>query len=479
LHFVIEVAEYMKRLFPAIILILCIPTIMMKMAGCANIVPPGGGPRDSLPPVLVSASPNDSALNVTTEKITINFNEFIELKNPNENILISPYPVKQPQTESKLRSVNIRLKDSLLPNTTYVIDFGNAIADINEGNVLKNFRYVFSTGATIDTNELSGRIVVAETGKTDSTFFAVLYRKQEDSTVVKEKPMYVTRVDSKGFFRFYNLPTGTFYVYALQDADGDKRYNQLSEAFAFADSALAIGTDSRPVQLYAYTAEKIKPRRTTAETEKPGTVKRLTYTNNLESNAQDLLDSLKLTYTKPLKFVNVNSIQLFRDSTTPVTNVAISYDTVNKRIVLITPWQEGANYRLILDKEYAADTTGLKPTKNDTLNFRVKALKEYGSVRLRFKNLDLSRNPVLLLFTGEQQVGSYPLTGTEWYRTTYKPGEYELRILYDTNKNGVWDPGDYFSKPKRQPEKVQNLEVRITIKPNWDNESNVEIATQQ
>jgi hypothetical protein len=85
----------------------------------------------------------------------------------------------------------------------------------------------------------------------------------------------------------------------------------------------------------------------------------------------------------------------------------------------------------------------------------------------------------LLLFTGEQQVGSYPLTGMEWYRTTYKPGEYELRILYDTNKNGVWDPGDYFSKPKRQPEKVQNLEVRITIKPNWDNESNVEIATQQ
>lgn len=451
---------------------------MIKMSGCANIVPPGGGPRDSLPPLPISASPADSALNVTTEKITINFNEFIELKSPNENILISPYPVKQPQTESKLRTVSIRLKDSLLPNTTYVIDFGNSIADINEGNVLKNFRYIFSTGSSIDTNELRGRIVIAETGKTDSTFFAVLYRKMEDSTVVKEKPMYVTRVDSKGFFHFYNLPTGTFYVYALQDADGDKRYNQLTEAFAFADSAVAIGTNSGIVQLYAYTAEKLKPRRTT-ETEKPGTVKRLTYSTNLENNAQDLLDSLKLTYTKPLKFVDVNSIQLFRDSATPVTNVAINYDTANKKIVLITPWQEGANYRLILDKEYAADTTGLKPTKSDTLNFRVKALKEYGSIRLRFKNLELSRNPVLLLFSGEQQVGSYPLAGTEWYRNIYKPGDYELRILYDTNKNGVWDPGDYFIKPRRQPEKVQNLEVRITIKPNWDNESNVEIATQQ
>lgn len=478
MHFVIEVVECMKRLSPAILLILCIPTIIMKITGCANIVPPGGGPRDSLPPLPVSASPKDSALNVNTGKIIINFNEFIELKSPSENILISPYPAKQPLTESKLRSVSIRLKDSLLPNTTYVIDFGNAIADINEGNVLKNFRYVFSTGNNIDTNELQGRIVIAETGKTDSTFFALLYRKQEDSTVVKEKPMYVARVDSKGNFRFYNLPGGTFYVYALQDADGDKRYNQLSEAFAFVDSAITINADTKSVQLFAYTAEKIKAKRA-AEPEKPGIPKRLTYTNNLESNAQDLLDSLKLTYTKPLKFVDVNSIRLFRDSVVPVTNVDVHYDTVNNKIVLITPWQEGADYRLILDKEYAADTTGLKPVKNDTINFRVKSLKEYGSIRLRFKNLDLSRNPVLLLFSGEQQVDSHPLTGTEWYRATYKPGDYNLRILYDGNKNGVWDPGDYFSKPRRQPEKVQNLDVRITIKPNWDNESNVEIAAQQ
>ncbi len=469
---------FMKRLFPAIIILLCIPTIFVKMTGCANIVPPGGGPRDSLPPMPVSAAPADSALNVTTQRITINFDEFIDLKNPTENIIISPYPVKLPQTESKLRSVSIRLKDSLLPNTTYVVDFGNAIADINEGNILRNFRYVFSTGATIDTNELRGRIVIAETGKTDSTFFALLYRKQEDSTVAKEKPIYITRVDSKGYFQFYNLPAGTFYVYALQDADGDKRYNQPTEAFAFADSAVVIGTDSKLVQLYAYTAEKVKPRPSTQQ-EKPGTVKRLTYTTNLENNAQDLLDSLKLSYTKPLKFVDSNAIQLFQDSTTPVSNYMLNYDTVNKKIVIHTAWQEGGNYRLILDKAYAADTTGLQPNKIDTINFRVKALKEYGSIRLRFKNLELSRNPVLLLFSGEQQVGSYPLTGTEWYRTTYKPGEYELRMLYDTNKNGSWDPGDYFSKPKRQPEKVQNLEVKINIKPNWDNESTVEIAAKQ
>jgi Bacterial Ig-like domain len=468
-----------SKFIPYLFITAFIAVNLLSGPGCANMVPPGGGPRDSLPPLPVSASPKDSALGVTTQKIVINFDEFVELRNANENVLISPYPDRQPQPEAKLRSVTVRLKDSLLPNTTYVIDFGNSIVDINEGNVLKNFRYVFSTGTAIDTNELRGRIVIAETGKTDSTFFALLYRKQEDSTVAKEKPVYVTRVDSKGFFQFYNLPPGTFYVFALQDADGDKRYNQPTESFAFADSAVVINPYTRSVQLYAYAAEQPRQKSAAAGTEKPGTVKRLTYTTNLESNAQDLLDSLKLSYQKPLKFVDTSHIKLLKDSATPVTDASIKYDTINKKIVLFTKWNEGANYRLILGKEYASDTTGLKPSKNDTVDFRVKALKEYGSVRLRFKNLDLKKNPVLLLYAGEQLVGSYPLTGTEWVNKMFKPGEYEVRFLYDTNKNGIWDPGNYFSKPRRQPEHVQNQDIKITIKPNWDNESVIDIVTQQ
>jgi Bacterial Ig-like domain len=451
---------------------------LLSGSGCANIVPPSGGPRDSLPPVPVSFNPKDSGLRVTTQKIVINFDEFVELKNANENILISPYPNRQPETEVKLRSVNLKLKDSLLPNTTYVIDFGNSIADINEGNLLKNFRYVFSTGNSIDSNELRGRITIAETGKTDSTFFALLYRTQQDSTVVKEKPVYVTRVDSKGFFQFYNLPTGTFYVYALQDADGDKRYNQPSEAFAFADSPVNVNAFTRSVQLYAYTAE-VRKKTTPPPAEKPGSAKRLIYTTNLEGSAQDLMDSLKFSYQKPLKSVDTSQIQLFKDSTTPVTNATIRYDTSNKKIIVFTQWQEGANYVLILNKEYASDTSGVKPLKNDTIGFRVKGVKEYGSVRLRFKNLDLSKNPVMLFYLGEQLVGSYPLSTTEWLQQLYKPGEYEVRFLFDANKNGVWDPGNYFSKPRLQPERVQNQGAKINIKPNWDNESTIDLGTQQ
>ena len=133
------------------------------------------------------------------------------------------FAVKDPAIEYKLRTVTVRLKDSLLPNTTYNINFGDAIVDLNEGNILKNFQYSFSTGAFIDSNELSGKVILAETGNTDSTMFALLYRKQEDSTVFKEKPMYVARVDAQGNFRFNNLPAGSFYVYALRDEDGNKK----------------------------------------------------------------------------------------------------------------------------------------------------------------------------------------------------------------------------------------------------------------
>jgi hypothetical protein len=455
---------------------------LLSGSGCANIVPPAGGPRDSLPPVPVNAFPKDSALRASSQKITIEFNEFIEIKNVSEKVLISPYPVKQPIIESKLRTLTIRLKDSLLPNTTYTIDFGDAIVDLNEGNILKNFHYTFSTGNSIDTNELSGKIINAETGTTDSTFFAVLYRKQEDSTVAKEKPLYVTRVNSKGNFKFTNLPAGTFYVYALLDADGDKKYSQPTEGFAFIDSPVIVSTATKPVLLYAYTEEKERPKpppASNARGEKAGAAKRLLFTPNLEAGAQDLLDSLELTYTKPLKFVDSSKLLLFIDTIKPVNNLRVKYDTVNKKIILFTQWKPGSNYRLILNDDYAADTSGLKPMRSDTLNFRTKSEKEYGSVRIRFKNLDLKKNPVMLLYENEKLTASYPLTGNEWIRKMYKPGEYEVRILFDHNRNSRWDPGSFFSKPRRQPERVLNTNSKVPVKTNWENESTIELSTQQ
>ncbi len=450
-------------------------------SSCANIVPPSGGDRDSLPPVFIGASPKDSSINVTQQKIILTFNEFVELKDASEKILISPYPAKQPVIEYKLRTVTVRLKDSLLPNTTYTIDFGTAIVDLNEGNPLKELQYVFSTGTTIDSNELSGRVVLAETGKTDSTMFALLYTKQEDSTVAKEYPKYVARVDSKGNFSFKNLPAGKFYVYALLDMDGNKKYNQPIEQFAFLDSSITVSSNTTPVTLFAFSSEKEKPRPASAtsggraiQTKEP--IKQLRYTSNLEGGAQSLLDSLEFSYQKPIRKLNNTAIKLFTDTVNEVKDFVIKNDSLNKKIVIYTQWKAGGNYTLFLNKTYAEDTSGLKPVKDDTLAFRVKEEKEYGSVRIRFTNIDTAKHPVLLFYSNDQLTASFPITSKELYQRLYTPGNYELAVLYDTNKNGIWDAGDYFTKPKKLPEVVRQLSNKLTVKENWDNELTVDLG---
>lgn len=443
--------------------------------GCANIVPPSGGPRDSLPPILIAANPKDSALNVNTQKITLVFNEFVNsLTTVSEKILISPFPAKNPIYESKLKSVTVRLKDSLLPNTTYSIDFGDAISDLNENNILKNFRFTFSTGSTIDTNELRGKIILAETGTTDSTMFALLYTKQEDSTVAKETPRYVARVDAKGNFHFTNLPAGTFFVYALLDADGNKKYNQPFEQFAFLDSPVVINASTKPVLLYAYAAEKEKKREAT-ETFAKGELKTLKHTSNIESNTFDFLDSLELSYKKPIRKLDVSKISLVQDSAANITDFYIRNDSINKKLIIQTSWKQGSQYILYLNKEYATDSSGLAAAKNDTLKFRVKTEKEYGTVRVRFKNVDTAANPVLLVYANNQFVAGYPFNGKEFYSKLFKPGSYNLSILYDKNQNGIWDPGEYFAKQKRQPEIVTKIHASLTIKANWDNETNIDM----
>ena len=174
----------------------------MGGAGCANIIPPTGGPRDSTPPVLLQAIPRDSAINYQGNRILLSFNEYVTIENASENVLISPTQNNIPIIDYKLRNITVKLRDILEPNTTYSINFGNAIKDVNEGNIFKDFTYVFSTGPQLDDNTLSGRIVLAETGKVDSTMLAVLHRNLYDSAVAKEKPRYIARLDGKGSFRF-------------------------------------------------------------------------------------------------------------------------------------------------------------------------------------------------------------------------------------------------------------------------------------
>jgi uncharacterized protein (DUF2141 family) len=437
------------------------------LMGCANMVPPSGGAIDSLPPRLVRSFPKDSALQFNGNKLLLQFDEFIELKNPNDEIVISPYPAQQPLINSNLKSVSIKLKDSLLPNTTYTVHFGNAIADINEGNVLKDFQFSFSTGKQLDTNSLSGTVLMAETGKADSTLWALLYREDEDSTVAKKNPAYITKVDGNGYFQFRHLPEGKFYVYALKDADGNKKYNQPIEAFAFSDQPMIISGDAISPNLYAFATEKETKRERARELKRTD---KLIFTNNLQDGALELTDTLMLQANEKLVFFDGSQIQLKEDTLEYKKLSSLRYDSVRKKIYVTTPLKPGARYQLVLPKEFARDSSGRMPAKNDTLRFRVKTEKEYGTLKITFRQADLSQNPVVQLIQNEQIMYRLALQSNECYIKLCKPGSYQLQLLYDRNRNGIWDAGDYFSKPRRQPERVQHIDKEILIKQNWDNE---------
>jgi hypothetical protein len=122
-----------------------------------------------------------------------------------------------------------------------------------------------------------------------------------------------------------------------------------------------------------------------------------------------------------------------------------------------------------MNKDFAEDSSGKKLLKSDTLNFKTKKLTDYGSLTIELRNLDLSKTPVLLFVKNETIQRSFPLNSAVFSQPLFLPGEYELRILYDNNKNGKWDPGEFFGK-HRQPEIVKPIQRRIIVKPGIENE---------
>lgn len=466
-----------NHLFVGALAISAIAISMAGSTGCANIAPPTGGPRDSLPPVLIRATPVDSARNFNSRKVVFEFNEYVQVDNIQENLLVSPTPKINPIVTNKLRTVTVTIKDTLEPNTTYAFDFGKAIKDVNEGNIYKNFTYVFTTGATLDSLSFSGNVILAETGKPDSTLIAVLHTNLDDSAVIKERPRYVARLDSAGRFTFNHLPPGTFNLFAMKDEGGQRKYMSKSQLFAFADKPIDTKNPGN-ITLYAYLEKDTTPPKKPSQParQQPKTDskdKRIRLGLNTTGETFDLLDTLKLNFPEaPLKSFDSTLLVLTNEEHEAIDGYTLVRDTSNKFVSIFYPWTENTKYNIILTPGFATDTLGKELLKPDTLSFRTKKNSEYGLVRLRFINLDLSKNPVLQLIQNNAVKYSHVFTNRDFYAKLFQPGEYDLRILYDDNKNGVYDPGEFFGK-HIQPEKVISISRKVTVKANWDNEIDI------
>ncbi len=446
------------------------------LASCGQQVAPTGGAKDSLPPKLVMAIPEINAKNFKSDRITLYFDEYVTLDNPFEKLTYSPIPKINPNTDSKLRTITIKIKDTLEPNTTYSIDFGDAIKDINEGNVLKDFSYAFSTGEYIDSAYFTGQVFIAETGLTDSTLVAVLHNKLNDSAVAKLKPRYFARLKGDGSFLFRNIKPGEYNLFAIKDQNGDRKYDQPSELIAFLNQTIKVGTDTATT-LFAFEAARTD----TTPIKKPAAKqaakrtedKRLRFSNNFESGKQDLLSDLVFTSEVPLKKYDSTKIRLTDLSFQTLGNYQVSKDTSNKKITIAHQWKEGSRYNLIIEKDFATDTIDNTILKTDTLTFTAKKESDYGSIDLKIENIDSTLHPIVFLTKNAKPFLKQSLIKPRYRIKLFEPGDYEVRILFDKNNNGIWDTGDYWKKI--QPEKVVARKKPINIRANWDNEIAIDL----
>ncbi len=436
--------------------------------GCAQIGSPTGGAKDSTAPVLIKAQPVDKATNFTGKEITFSFDEFIELADIQNNLLVSPSPKNNPSVNYKLRTVTVRLKDTLIPNTTYSINFGNAVKDINEGNILPNLTYVFSTGNTIDSLELSGTVTMAETGLVDSTLQVLLYKSTIDTLIKSRKPDYIAKLNGSGGFKFAYLAAGSYIIYALKDGDGNKYYNRSAEPFAFYNQPIILTGNKDSINLYAF-AEEPARKETKRETL---TKEKLKYSTSLNPD-QDVLSPFKIIFNKALKKVNVDHFVLRDTSLKIVSKKLFELDSTKTTLSIAHNFVPGENYKIIINKDDIIDTVNASLTRNDTLSFKTQDAEEYGSLQIRFKNLDLSKKPLLQLLLQNEVILTQALTQAFYDKKLLKPGEYSIRIVYDMNGNGKWDTGNY--SKKLQPEKSTALTQKITVRANWENESDIEL----
>lgn len=230
----------MKRLA---LFLLALVGLSSLISACANQGSgPDGGPYDETPPHIVGMTAPERLQNGKRTKFSLVFNELIKVDNPTEKIIVSPPQIETPEIKVSGRRITVELLDSMRPNTTYTVDFSDAITDNNEGNPLGQYTYIFSTGQTTDTMQMSGYVLNAEDLEPVKGILAGLYQQHNDSVFGKRAFDRVARTDASGFFSIKGVSAEKDYtLYALQDADGDFHYTQPSEMVGFLHSNLRAG----------------------------------------------------------------------------------------------------------------------------------------------------------------------------------------------------------------------------------------------
>lgn len=214
--------------------------IFMILTACAKISAPTGGTRDRIPPEVIEAVPEDGTVNFHGKELSIEFDEYVTLDNINDKFMVSPPMKKKPRVYTRGKSVRVEYQDELRDSTTYTFYFLDAIRDLNEGNILYNYKLAVSSGSFIDSLSVTGNVLMTPGLDAPESASVLLYSSREDTAVVKQIPDYISPADETGYFRIDNVREGTYRIYALKDEDNSKNYNRSEEPFGFLDSVIVV-----------------------------------------------------------------------------------------------------------------------------------------------------------------------------------------------------------------------------------------------
>lgn len=520
--------------------------------GCASIQTPTGGPRDSIPPKVIKETPANFTTNFRSDDIDIQLDEYFKISNESKEFSISPAMDKNPFFKVRKKILNIQLQDTLAPNTTYTINFGRGLVDYNEGNVLKNYMYVFSTGNKIDSLTISGSVTNTLTKKPvlDATVFIIPI--SQDTIFGKRRANIFTTTDSAGNFNLKYLRANTYKIYALKEEGGDRVYNSPNEEIAFLSEPLVFTKDTAGIKLELFKQEARNFRIVDRKIEKDGKIlfifnqqlkkpgirilqpepldqskivelsrtndtlsmwtakmdfdsiqvaitnegkdidtsvirrnkkdeynRELRISDNVPSSRIKPGTDLVLTFSAPIgDKIDPSKITFLQDSIS-ISGLRIIRDTSSTRkYVFKYPWRLEKSYILKLDENAFTGRFGGSNKPFEKIFSRDEELN-YGNLALSVMVPDTARQYIVQLLNEKDELlrENTLNKNTVIQYNMYSVGKYHFRVVYDANRNNKWDTGDVYEK--KQPEKIWNAAVEITLRANWELEEKLSIPPEK
>ena len=504
---------------------------------CANKGTASGGPKDELPPVIIKSIPENFSLNFDSKEISIYFDEYIKMKDLRKQLLISPYMDPEPEITpvgSASKYIKIKILDTLQPNTTYAFNFGESIADNNEGNIFPYYKYVFSTGTYIDSLTVSGVVTDALNKEVDERIAVFLFEVDStftDSIIYKQKPKYIANTDSVSGFSLENVKEGTYLLAALKEENPNYTFQPKTDKIGYRKQLITVPSDTAYVLKMFKESIDYKFKRAkqvsfgklafgyegdgetmdikllsnvpegyasivTKETDKDtlnywfrpkleidSLIFEITHHQTIDtavlkvkdfksdslvfkslSSTLKLKESFQLSATIPLDSMDVSKVRVM-DKDSVFQNPKMVLDRFSNIVDFNFEKTEENNYSIEMLPGAFTDFYG---AQNDTLNFKVttKLRSSYGDVRIEIRNgvypliVELIDNKGIVIESSLSQEAS-PVDFNE-----VTPGIYFLRVIFDSNQNGVYDSGDYLKKI--QPERVSYALEPVEVRAGWD-----------